>query len=155
MRSLRRWLARGARAVALVAVASCRRPGPDATTQQVADQALKGVLAYPRSSFVSMSAGTDAAQLVLTTSAAPQTVADWYRSKLPRSGWELRADAVMRDGSISIYADSGRRPLWITLRANAGEPGTTYTLVGAIPGLDSAAAQRSGSSMSSNRIQRR
>ena len=84
-----------------------------------------------------------------------QTVATWYRELLRLNGWELRADAVLNDGSISIYADSGKRPLWITLRANVGAPGTTYTLIGAVPGRDTSTAQRSGSSMSSKRIQRR
>ena len=71
------------------------------------------------------------------------------------NGWQVRTDQLMADGSIALYADSGRRPLWITLRATVGAPGTTYTLVGAILGADTTKAQRSGSSMSSNRIQRR
>jgi hypothetical protein len=139
----------------LAALASCDRRGEDARTQQVVTAALKGLFAYPRSSLVSVSAGQDAGQLVLTTPASPESVATWYRTTLRLNGWELRADAVLGDGSISIYADSGPRPLWITLKGNPGGVGTTYTLVGAIPGLDTAAAQRSGSSMSSKRIQRR
>jgi hypothetical protein len=75
------------------------------------------------------------------------------------NGWDLQNDAVMNDGSVAILAQQGARPLWITLKANSGGPGTIYTLMGAelpkdsVP--DSVALQRSGSSTSSNRIQRR
>ena len=140
---------------ALTVVAACDRRGGGMAERELAAQALKGLLAYPRSSLVSVSAGQDAAQAVFTTAAPVQAVATWYRQALRLNGWELQADGVMRDGSISIYADSATRPLWITIKPNVGGAGTTYSLVGAIPGLDSTAAQRSGSSMSSKRIQRR
>jgi hypothetical protein len=147
------------RLVGLVTVAAlaaaCERPGEGAAAARQAAETFKGMVAYPRSSLVSTSTGGDAVQVVLTTPAPVQTVATWYRELLRLNGWELRADAVLNDGSISIYADSGKRPLWITLRTNVGAPGTTYTLIGPVPGLDTTAAQRSGSSMSSKRIQRR
>jgi hypothetical protein len=139
----------------VTAVAACERPGEGAAQREGAARALKGVLAYPQSSVVSVSAGEDAAQAVFTTPAPVEVVATWYRRALRLNGWEMRADGVLNDGSISIYADSGSRPLWITLKHAVGGAGTTYTLVGTIPGIDSAAAQRSGSSMSSKRIQRR
>ena len=113
---------------------------------------------------VRVSAGQDAAQATLATAAPVADVATWYRQMLRLNGWDLRTDGVMRDGSVSIYAEKGQRPLWITLQATAGGSGTTYTLIGAQLPRDSAAAppppaagpaQRSGSSMSSNRIQRR
>ncbi len=135
-------------------LAACDRPAR-VPPEQTAAAALKGVPFYPGSSPITVAASADAGQVVLATAAAVQDVATWYRRKLAASGWELRSDAVTSDGSIAIYADSGTRPLWITLKANAGGAGTTYILVGAIPGLDSTAAQRSGSSMSSKRIQRR
>lgn len=142
--------------VAMVsAAAACERPGERRAEREQAAAAFRGMVAYPRSSVVSVSAGGEAAQVVLTTPAPVQSVATWYRQVLRLNGWELRADAVLNDGSISIYADSAKRPLWITLKANTGGPGTTYTLIGAIPAFDSAAVQRSGSSMSSKRIQRR
>jgi hypothetical protein len=125
--------------ILLVLVTACERPGGQASERALAARVFAGVLAYPRSSVVTVSAGPDAAQVVLTTPAPPQTVAAWYRSALPLNGWQLRNDQAMADGSITIYADSGTRPLWITLRANVGAPGTTYTLVGAIT-VDTAAA---------------
>ena len=140
--------------VTLATVAACERPGSDRTEREVVGEALKGLVTYPRSSLVSVSAGRDAAQLVLSAPAPAETVAAWYRRTLRRNGWELRADGMQPDGSISLYADSGRRSVWITFAPGAAGAATTYTLVGDIPGLDTA-RQRSGSSMSSKRIQRR
>jgi len=141
--------------VVVVVVAACERTGERAVEREQAGEAFKGLVAYPRSTLVSVTGGGDAAQVVLTTAASAQDVATWYRQVLRLNGWELRADAVLNDGSISIYADSGKRPLWVTIKANVGGPGTTYSLIGPVPRLDTAAAQRSGSSMSSKRIQRR
>ncbi|HEX9282253.1 MAG TPA: hypothetical protein VF882_00565 [Gemmatimonadales bacterium] len=145
----------GALLTMVTVVAACERPAEGAAQRELAAQALKGVLAYPHSTVVSVTAGEEAAQAVFTTPAPAEAVATWYRQELRLNGWELQADGVLRDGSISIYADSAKRSLWITLKPNVGGAGTTYTLVGTIPGLDSTAAQRSGSSMSSKRIQRR
>ena len=142
-------------ALALVLCAACERPGERTSERELAAKLLSGVLAYPHSTLVGVSAGQDAAQATFTTPAPLPTVAAWYREALTLNGWQVRTDQAMADGSIAISADSGRRPLWITLRANAGAPGTTYTLVGAILRADTTKAQRSGSSMSSNRIQRR
>jgi hypothetical protein len=71
------------------------------------------------------------------------------------NGWDLQSDAVSGDSTVSILAQKGTRPLWIRLRASAGGAATTYTLIGAELPQDTTQAQRSGSSMSSNRIQRR
>jgi len=139
---------------ALALVAACEHRGEEERTRETAAAALRGVLLYPGSTPITVSAGADAGQLVLTTPATLQDVATWYRRTLTLNGWELRSDAVLGDGGISISADRGRQPLWIILRPNVGGPGTTYTLIGAISRTDTA-AQRSGSSMSSKRIQRR
>ncbi len=141
--------------IVLVCCAACERPGEGTSERELAAKVLTGVLAYPHSTLTGVSAGQDAAQATFTTPAPLPRVAAWYRETLKLNGWQVRTDQAMADGSIAIYADSGRRPLWITLRANVGAPGTTYTLVGAILGADTTKVQRSGSSMSSNRIQRR
>src|SRR2546427_248109 len=86
---------------------------------------------------------------------ALKNVAAWYRVNLKLNDWDMKGDQLMADGSIALYAVRRGKPLWISLRRNNGGPGTTYTLVGTLPTADSARAQRSGSSMSSNRIQRR
>jgi hypothetical protein len=134
--------------------AGCDRPPPPQRPQrEFAATVLQGVLAYPHSSVVSVTGGTDAAQATFSAPAPVDSVATWYRRMLRLNGWDLQNDAVMNDGSVSIFAQQGKRPLWITLKGTPGGPGTTYTLIGTELPKDS--AQRSGSSMSSNRIQRR
>jgi hypothetical protein len=135
--------------------AACDRPAAQREERDFAAKVLSGLLAYPRSSMVSVSAGQGAAQVTLSAPAPVAEVATWYRRTLRLNGWDLQNDAVMNDGSLAIFAQQGGRPLWITLKANTGGSGTTYTLIGAELPQDSTQAQRSGSSMSSKRIQRR
>jgi len=146
----------------LLIAAACTardRPPEQAQDREFVATVLKGVLTYPQSSLVNMARGSDAAQATFSTPAPVPVVATWYRRMLRLNGWDLQNDAVMNDGSVAILAQQGARPLWITLKANSGGPGTIYTLMGAelpkdsVP--DSVALQRSGSSTSSNRIQRR
>jgi hypothetical protein len=146
----------------LLVVAACTardRPQDLAQERAFAATLLRGVLTYPQSSVVNVATGSDAAQVTLSTPASVPVVATWYRRMLRLNGWDLQNDAVMNDGSVAILAQQGARPLWITLKANSGGPGTIYTLMGAeLPKdsvHDSVDLQRSGSSTSSNRIQRR
>jgi hypothetical protein len=123
--------------VLTLVVAACDRDSDAQKTREFTGRMLKGVLAYPQSSVVSISAGEEAAEIVLSTPIPVSDVAAWYRQALALNGWELRSDIVQRDGSEAIYAQKGAQPLWITLRANVGGPGTTYTLVGAVSEPDS------------------
>lgn len=101
-------------------------------------KAMQGVLVYPLSSEVGIAAGADAAQVTLTSADSIGKVARWFRQALLANGWTLVSDATNPDGSISMSATQGKRPLWITLHPNVGAPGTTYTVIGAV--VDSAAA---------------
>jgi hypothetical protein len=141
--------------LAAVLGAACDRPPDQRQEREFAAGVLHGVLAYPRSSVVSVTRGADVAQATLSAPAPVDSVATWYRQMLRLNGWDLQNDAIMNDGSVAISAHKGQRPLWITLKATPGGAGTTYMLIGTELPKDSAAAQRSGSSMSSKRIQRR
>jgi hypothetical protein len=145
-----------------LALFACDRGHP-ADDRKLIGQALNGVLVYPGSAITSMSAGDSVGEVSLSTPIDPDTVADWFRGMLRLNHWDLQADSRQRDGSIAMYAEHAKQPLWITIKAATGGPGTTYTVVGAIvsgtdsgafPSTDSA-SQRSGSSKSSNRIHRR
>ena len=118
-------------ALALIA-AACDRDRDAGQERAFAARALKGALAYPRSSIISVSAGSDAAQIELSSSATAQDVAAWYRQALQLNGWEIRSDATDKSGTVSMYATKGDRPMWITLRPKVGGPGSSYTLIGAI-----------------------
>jgi len=112
------------------AVGACERHD-QAASRAVLREAMHGVLAYPRSTLVSLTAGTDAGQMELTSPDAVDTVAGWFRLALPMNGWKLQSDAKAADGTVSIYAQKGAKPLWITLKPTVGAPGTTYTMIGA------------------------
>jgi len=141
--------------VLFVLAAGCDSDREARRARAVVGRALPDALGYPGSSIVSYAAGEDAAKIELTTPAPLQAVAAWYREALPLNGWEVQSDAADRSGAVTIYAEKQQRPLWLTLRPNVGGAGTTYTLMGGVIEPDSSKAQRSGSSMSSNRIQRR
>jgi hypothetical protein len=119
-------------------VAACDRSRDEATTRSLASRALSGVLAYPQSSLVNVSAGSEAAQIVLASPASVADVVAWYKTALPLNHWDLKSNVTGRDGVVTLYAEREARPLWITLRPNVGAPGTTYTLIGAFVEPDSA-----------------
>ncbi|MGH7606693.1 MAG: hypothetical protein ACREME_05085 [Gemmatimonadales bacterium] len=122
----------------LVVLAGCERPDEAARTRALAARALRGMLAYPQSTVLTIAAGDEAAQIVLTSSAPVRDIAGWYRKALALNGWELRSVREHND-SVTMYAEREGQPVWITLRPNAGGRGATYTLVGTIP-TDSARA---------------
>ena len=123
-------------ALTLVA-AGCDRERDVQQDRDLAARALRGVLAYPHSTLVSLSAGNDAAELAFSSPAAVADVAQWYRLALAANGWELKTDQVGQDGSVSMYAEKAKRPLWLTMRPNTGGPGSIYTMIGAIVEGDS------------------
>ena len=122
--------------LALVA-AACERPDPGIRSRQLAGQVLRGTLAYPRSAMLGVSAGADAAELRMASPDSAPAIAAWFRTTLSLNGWQLEHDAVNREGAIVIYAEQGKRPLWITVRPNSGGPGATYTMIGAVVEGDS------------------
>ena len=124
------------------ALLACERPGSPEQTRRLAGQALQGTLAYPRSTMVSVSAGEEAAQLVMSSPDSVTTVARWFLRALGMNNWEVKRTLSDPNGTITIYAEQDKRPLWLTLRPNVGGPGTTYTMIGVIP-QDSAHANDS------------
>jgi len=112
--------------------AGCNRERSAEDVRALAARAFRGALAYPQSTLVNLSAGSDAAELTFSSPAAAADVAQWYRAALSLNGWEVRSDRTGRDGSIAMYAEQGDRPLWLTLRPNVGGPGSTYTMIGAV-----------------------
>ncbi len=115
------------------AVFACERPGSPEQTRRLAGQALQGTLAYPRSTVVSVSAGEEAAQLVLSSPDSVAVVAKWFVRALGLNNWDVQRNMTDQNGTVTIYAEQNKRPLWLTLRPNVGGPGTTYTMVGVIP----------------------
>src|SRR5512139_3444260 len=115
------------------ALLGCERPGSPEQTRRLAGQALQGTLAYPRSTMVSVSAGEEAAQLVMSSPDSVSVVAKWFVQALGLNRWDVKRNVTDKNGTVTIYAEQDKRPLWLTLRPNVGGPGTTYTMIGVIP----------------------
>jgi hypothetical protein len=120
-------------AIVLALLGACERPGNPEQTRRAAGRALQGTLAYPRSTPVTVAAGEEAAELTLTSPDSVAVIVAWFRQALPLNGWKVERVTPGRGGEMTLYAQQGDRPLWITLRPNVGAAGTTYTMVGAIP----------------------
>ena len=118
--------------LAAALLSACDRPGDPEKVRETAARALRGSLTYPNSGIVSVSAGEDAAELVMSSPDSVGAIADWFRRALPLNGWTLKRDTRNPTGAVTLYAEQGPRPLWITLRPNTGGAGSTYTLVGAL-----------------------
>jgi len=125
-----------------VVLLACERPGSPEQTRRLAGQALQGTLAYPRSTMVGVSAGEEAAQLVMSSPDSVTVIARWFLRTLPMNHWEVKRTLSDASGTVTIYAEQNKRPLWLTLRPSVGGPGTTYTMIGVIP-QDSAKARDS------------
>lgn len=119
--------------VVLALLAACERPGGPEQTRRAAGRALSGALAYPRSTLVSVSAGSEAAQLIMSSPDSVTVVAKWFLRVLPLNQWDVKRTVDDGRGTITIYAEQAKRPLWLTLRPSVGGPGTTYTMIGVIP----------------------
>lgn len=117
----------------LTTIAGCDRPDETLRARELASRVLRNVLAYPQSSVVRVSAGDDAAELVLSSPASVKEIAAWYRQMLPLNRWELRNEQERLD-TVTMYAEREGKPVWIRLYPSAGAPGTTYSLIGAVLG---------------------
>jgi hypothetical protein len=119
--------------VALALLVACERPGDTERTRQLAGRALTGTLTYPASTMVSLSAGEEAAELVMSSADSIAVIVKWFQRALPANHWDVKRTTPERDGNVTIYAERDKRPLWIRLRPNVGGPGTTYRMIGVIP----------------------
>ncbi len=117
--------------LALAATACDRQRAPD--PRPMVQKTLGPMFIYPSSTQLSMVAGEDAAQVTLTSVDSVARVARWFRQALVVNKWNLQSDVTAQDGSVSILATKGDRPLWLTLKPSVGGAGTTYSLIGAVP----------------------
>ncbi|HEY6809382.1 MAG TPA: hypothetical protein VI160_11420 [Gemmatimonadales bacterium] len=128
-------------------IGACDRPQED--PRPMIEKAMKGLVQYPNATVVSMTAGTDAGELNLTSPDSVAQVAQWYRKYLAINGWQLQGDRINADQSVSLYAERGTRPVWITLRPSAGGPGTSFSVMSGI--ADTSAVARPRGSPQGNR----
>ncbi len=119
--------------VVLALLVACDRPGDTARAREAVGRALSGTLAYPQSTPVTVAAGEEAAQLTMTSPDSVAVIVAWFRNALPLNGWVIQRETAGTGGSVTLFAQKGDRPLWITLRPNIGAAGSTYTMISEIP----------------------
>ena len=119
--------------VVLALLVACDRPGDTGRAREAVGRALSGTLAYPQSTPVTVAAGEEAAQLTMTSPDSVAVIVAWFKNALPLNGWVIQRETAGTGGSVTLVAQKGERPLWITLRPNIGAAGSTYTMIGEIP----------------------
>src|SRR5574341_87903 len=96
--------------VVLALLSACERPGNPEQSRQLAGRALSGSLSYPRSTMVSVSAGDEAAQVVMSSPDSIKDVAGWFLQALPLNHWDVKRTVRDRNGTVTIYAERDKRP---------------------------------------------
>jgi hypothetical protein len=109
--------------------AGCTRGDSGAAKAPATPHYLAGVARYPESAFVSRSTAPDVEQLTFTASVPADSVAAFYRRRLPASGWSLLADTG-DSLSVALYAERDGQPLWVQV-SRIGPLACRYTLISA------------------------
>lgn len=123
----------------------------------------------PNAEYLGQAGSEDALMFTFRTAVVSDSVAVYYeRLFAADSNYRIVNRNTGVEGEHAFYVEFNGRPLWVRVRPEAGNEGSIVELTGAVvatpapathTGADSAAldstAQRSGSSMSSNRSQRR
>jgi hypothetical protein len=81
---------------------------------------------------VSRAGSEEALQIVLRSQQSPDDIALYYRSIFTHAPWHLVSDQQSPDGSLTMYAESGGPPMWVTIRKAVGTNGTTIEISGAV-----------------------
>ena len=95
------------------------------------DKALPNLILPPQPSFVSRSAGVDAARIVVSSPASPDAVLTYYRDAFKRGNWKLVKESKDAEGATVLLADLNGPPLWVRVRPGHGN-GSVVELSGAV-----------------------
>jgi hypothetical protein len=95
------------------------------------DEALPNIPLPPQPSFVGRSGGPDALQVTVRSPAAPDAVANYYRSVFKTGSWKLVNEAKDEEGAIVFLARQKGPPLWVRIQPADGG-GSMVELSGAV-----------------------
>jgi hypothetical protein len=114
-----------------LAAASCRgrEPAPAPHTPRAA--ILKDIPPATQSTLRDTTGTSEAEQRTYTSTLPFDSTAAFYRSWLPRLGWQLMGDRLDRPaGRIDLYARKGTQTLWVHVEKQS-EVTSQYTLIAA------------------------
>ena len=115
--------------VLCAALAACADKAPK--TAQVSE-ALPNLPLPPDAKFVDRSAGPDALQVTLHSSASADYVTAYYRGVFQKGGWHLVNEAKDAEGVTVLFAQRDGPPLWVRIQSDAGGTGSVVQLSGAV-----------------------
>ncbi|HXE57710.1 MAG TPA: hypothetical protein VNK43_06910 [Gemmatimonadales bacterium] len=121
--------------------AGCRDE-PQAKLASLAET-MPGLPLPPAAEVLYRAGSEDALQITFRSRLTAEQIADYYRGVFSRGTWRLVSDARTADGATALYAEREGPPLWVTIRANVGGPGSRIDLAGgklAKPAADSTGA---------------
>jgi len=109
------------------AVAACGKPKPKPVAER--PNYLFDV-PYLAQSILEDTTGTPEAQHVVLLAPAPlDSVARFYRHRLPPMGWQIVSD-LSDTLHVSLYLVRGRLPMWIQIEAQGPQSRVSYTAAG-------------------------
>ena len=109
------------------AVAACGKPKPKPVAER--PNYLFDV-PYLAQSILEDTTGTPEAQHVVLLAPAPiDSVARFYRHRLPPMGWQIVSD-LSDTIHVNLYLVRGSRPMWIQIEAQGPQSRVSYTATG-------------------------
>lgn len=116
-------------AIAMVAaVAACAKPAPKPAGADRPNW-LFDVPYIAQSQLVDTTGTPDAQHVVLRSPRPIDSVAAFYRTKLPAMGWRILSD-VSDTIHVSLYLMRGSLPMWIQIEAEGPDSRISFTATG-------------------------
>ena len=114
--------------VLLAAAAACAKSAPK-PAEAARPNWLFDVPYIAQSRLVDTSGTPDAQHVVLLSPRIIDSVAAFYRTRLPAMGWRIISD-VSDTIHVSLYLERGSLPLWIQIEGQGPESRVSFTATG-------------------------
>jgi len=124
-------------ALALLAAAACAKPAPK-PAQTARPNWLIDVPYIAQSQLLDTAGTPDAQHVVLRSPRPIDSVAAFYRTRLPAMGWRILSD-VADTIHVSLYLERGSLPMWIQIDAEGPDSRVSFTATGSGNGQKPAA----------------
>jgi hypothetical protein len=126
-------------AVLAAAAAACSKPAPQVARAPRPNYLID--VPYLAQSILQDTTGTPEAQHVVLLAPAPiDSVARFYRHRLPAMGWQILSD-VGDTVRVSLYLVRSGQPMWVQIDAQGPQSRVSYTATGGTPSDTSRAAR--------------
>ena len=112
----------------LAAVAACAKPAPKPSGADRPNW-LFDVPYIAQSQLVDTTGTPDAQHVVLLSPRPIDSVAAFYRTRLPAMGWRILSD-VSDTIHVSLYLERASLPMWIQIEAQGPESRVSFTATG-------------------------